>query len=199
MPVELTDEFFGKIAGWDVVKSARAAVTGDRVLSSDWSPPVLKGIVQEGPTSYRAGLVIKDAIDVENLCTCRTSKSWGSMWVHSVAVGLHYLQRKKGGEKAPAPSSPATSTTIPTAVQTKPQKPAKAIQRAANGEKLEIYVILPPNFQEALARGKVMLVLEGAWGRGRTPLNSLPLNVAFGLGTEDAALLDVVEKIAGGD
>src|SRR5437870_5795715 len=86
--VELTDEFFGKIAGWDVVKTARGALAADRVLSSDWSPPVLKGIVQEGPTSYRAGLVIKDAIDVENLCTCRASKAWGSICVHSVAVGL---------------------------------------------------------------------------------------------------------------
>src|SRR3954469_11314408 len=123
-PVELTDEFFGKIAGWEIVKSARAALAGDRVLSSDWTPPVLKGIVQEGPTSYRAGLAIKDAIDVENLCTCRTSKAWGSICVHSVAVGLHYLQRKKG-----EPTS--QPTTAPAAPQPpKPQKPAKAIQRA---------------------------------------------------------------------
>src|SRR3954463_10303975 len=104
-PVELTDEFFGKIAGWEIVKNARAALAGDRVLSSDWSPPVLKGIVQEGPTSYRAGLVIKDVIDVENLCTCRTSKAWGSMCVHSVAVGLHFLQRSKP-VAAPAQKAP---------------------------------------------------------------------------------------------
>src|ERR1041385_4342237 len=126
MPVELTDEFFGKIAGWDVVKSARAAVTGDRVLSSDWSPPVLKGIVQEGPTSYRAGLVIKDAIDVENLCTCRTSKAWGSICVHSVAVGLHYLQRKKGG--ATSTQQQSTNAPVSAALVAKAQKPAKAIQ-----------------------------------------------------------------------
>ena len=195
MPIELTDEFFGKIAGWEIVKSARAALAGDRVLSSDWSPPILKGIVQEGPTSYRAGLMIKDAIDVENLCTCRTSKAWGSICVHSVAVGLHYLQRKKGGTSSATPPS----SVVPAAVPTKPQKPAKAIQRGAGGEKLEIHVILPPNFKEALARGKVMLVLEGMSGRGRTPLSSLPLNTRFELGIEDAALLDAVENIAGGD
>jgi superfamily II DNA or RNA helicase len=192
-PVELTDEFFGKIAGWEIVKSARAALAGDRVLSSDWTPPVLKGIVQEGPTSYRAGLAIKDAIDVENLCTCRTSKAWGSICVHSVAVGLHYLQRKKG-----EPTS--QPTTAPAAPQPpKPQKPAKAIRRAAGGEKLEVHIVLPPNFKDALARGKVMLVLEGAWSKGRSPLNSLPQNVPFEVGAEDAGLLDAAEKIAGGD
>jgi superfamily II DNA or RNA helicase len=189
--VELTDELFGKIAGWDVVKNARAVVAGDRVLSSDWAPPVLKGIVQEGPTSYRAGLVIKDAIDVENLCTCRASKQWGSICVHSVAVGLHYLQRLKG-----PPPAPTTKAPQPPA---KPQKPAKAIRRSAAGEKLEIHVVLPPNFKEALARGKVMLVLEGDWEKGRVPLDRAPLDVEFALSSEDVALLDAAEKVAGGD
>jgi superfamily II DNA or RNA helicase len=195
-PVELTDEFFGKVAGWDVVKNARAVVAGDRVLSSDWTPPVLKGIVQEGQTSYRAGLVIKDAIDVENLCTCRVSKQWGSICAHSVAVGLHYLRRIKGGETNKRPDTAPASIQ---AVAPKAQKAAKVIQRGVAGETLEIHVILPPNFKEALARGKVMLVLEGAWSKGRTPLGSLPMNLPFHLRTEDAALLDAAEKIAGGD
>src|SRR5438105_14954513 len=183
-PVELTDEFFGKIAGWEVVKNARAAVAGDRVLSSDWAPPVLKGIVQEGQTSYRAGLVIKDAIDVENLCACRTSKAWGSICVHSVAVGLHYLQRTKG----PPPQNQkraGASLSQPATPAAKSQKPAKAIQCSPEGEGLEIHVILPPNFKEALARGKVMLVLEGVWSKGRGPLDSLPLNVPFQLGRSE--------------
>src|SRR3569832_178666 len=94
---QLTEEFLAKVAGWEVVKNARTTLAADRVLSSDWTPPLLKGIEQEGPTSYRAGLIIKDAIDVENLCSCRASKAWGSICVHSVAVGLHYLRRLKGG------------------------------------------------------------------------------------------------------
>src|SRR4051812_48381911 len=174
-PVELTEELFGKIAGWDVVKSARAALVGDRVLSSDWAAPVLKGIVQEGPTSYRAGLVIKDAIDVENLCTCRASKAWGSICVHSVAVGLHHLRRVKGDAGALKAQQPnAAPLKAAAAEPPKPGRPAKAIQRSAEGEKLEIHVILPPNFKEALMRGKVMLVFEGASNKGRSPLNSLP-------------------------
>src|SRR5437763_14060385 len=85
---QLTEQFFAKIAGWDVIKQARTVLAGGRVLSSNWTPPVLKGVVQEGPTSYRAGLVIKDAINIDNLCTCGASKAWGTMCVPSMAVGL---------------------------------------------------------------------------------------------------------------
>src|SRR3954468_2665610 len=98
---ELTEQFLAKIAGWDVLKQARSALSGGRVLSSNWTPPVLKGVVQEGTTSYRAGLVIKDAINIDNLCTCRAAKAWGTMCVHSIAVGLHHLQ---GSRPPPANS-----------------------------------------------------------------------------------------------
>ena len=97
----ITEQFLAKIAGWDVLKQARNTVAGGRVLSSNWTPPVLKGVVQEGTTSYRAGLVIKDSIDIDNLCTCRTAKAWGAMCVHSVAVGLHHCQKTN----PPVPSS----------------------------------------------------------------------------------------------
>src|SRR3954468_24253888 len=136
MPVELTEEFLAKIAGWEIVKGARAALAMDRVLSSAWEPPVLKGVVQEGPTSYRAGLVIKDTIDIENLCTCRTSKAWGSMCLHSIAVGLHFLQRSKPATTAAQPKT--TAAAAPAVLTPKSQKPARAIRRAEDGEPLEV-------------------------------------------------------------
>src|SRR5688500_14980325 len=94
MGVELNEAFLAKIAGWEVLKQARSVLAGGRVLSSNWTTPVLKGVVQEGQTSYRCGLVIKDTIDIENLCTCRTAKAWGAMCVHSISVALHELQKK---------------------------------------------------------------------------------------------------------
>ena len=52
---ELTEAFFAKAAGWDAVKGARGLLATGKVLSSNWSPPLLKGVVQEGTSSYRAG------------------------------------------------------------------------------------------------------------------------------------------------
>ena len=84
-----------KSAGWEAVKHARSLLAGGKVLSSNWTPPLLKGVVQEGTSSYRAGLVIKGPVGIDNLCTCRASREAGIICAHSVAVGLHHLLRDR--------------------------------------------------------------------------------------------------------
>ena len=49
--ITLNDKFFAELAGWEAIKQARSLLAGDPVLSSNWTPPVLKGVVQEGSTS----------------------------------------------------------------------------------------------------------------------------------------------------
>src|SRR5947207_13000219 len=88
---ELSDAFFMKAAGWEALKNARALLAGGKVLSSNWAPPLLKGVVQEGTSSYGAGLVIKGPVDIDNLCPCRASRAAGLICAHPVALGLHYL------------------------------------------------------------------------------------------------------------
>src|SRR5881296_3793561 len=92
MPVDLSEQFFAKAAGWEAMKNARAYLQNEQVLSSDWIPPLLKGVVQAGGTSYRSGLIIKSASGIENICTCRPSREDGIICAHSVAVGLHFLR-----------------------------------------------------------------------------------------------------------
>jgi superfamily II DNA or RNA helicase len=62
-----------------------------------------------------------------------------------------------------------------------------------------LFIILPPNFAEALANQRVMLYAEGQWRKGRVPLNALPLDIAFQLDLQDAALLDALEKANAGN
>jgi hypothetical protein len=64
----LSDALLAKLAGWDAIKQARALLAAGRVLSSDWQPPKLQGSVQEGESTYRAGLIIRGATDADNLC-----------------------------------------------------------------------------------------------------------------------------------
>ncbi len=197
---DLNEQFFARIAGWDVIKQSRAALAGGRVLSSNWTAPVLKGVVQEGQTSYRAGLIIKDSINIDNLCTCRASKAWGTMCVHSIAVGLHYLQGL-------SPAAPAVKAepSLKAASHSAPAPPPAAaaartfrrIERSTHGPKAEIAVIFPPNFAQALAKGKVMLYLEGIGPKGRAPLNSFVAAGEFSFSPEDEKVLDAVEAIAG--
>jgi superfamily II DNA or RNA helicase len=195
---ELTEAFLAKIAGWEAIKNARALVAGGKVLSSNWTPPVLKGVVSEGSTSYRAGLVIKDEINIDNLCSCRASRGSGMICAHSVALGLHHLQSEKK-------SSPGLATTPPAragASRTKEPEPGPRLRRAGSGEvgePLEISVLLPPTLAASIERGKVMVTFEGKWSGGRVPLSVLPMTTAFQLSAEDTRLLDAAEELAGGE
>src|SRR5580658_7864865 len=117
--LQLTDILLAKLAGWEVVKQARALVASGRVLSSEWQPPNLRGTVQEGSATYRAGLVIRSASDADNLCTCRDARQRGLICVHSVAAGLHFLkppalkETPKATPKPPPPKAPGLLRALP--------------------------------------------------------------------------------------
>jgi hypothetical protein len=86
--IQITERFLIDTGGWQALKHAKALVQMGRVVSVNYSPPVLHGLVREGDTEYRAGLKIRSYTDVENLCSCRDSREWGTICAHSLAVGL---------------------------------------------------------------------------------------------------------------
>ncbi|MCP5518417.1 MAG: DEAD/DEAH box helicase [Verrucomicrobiales bacterium] len=198
MAVELTDKFFADAAGWEAMKQARSLLATDKVLSSNWTPPVLKGVVQAGATTYRAGLVIKNPSDLENICTCRPSREWGTICAHSVAVGLHHL-RRLAREESPAMGDGNAPPARPSAL---PLREGRRVRRAApteRGEPAGICVVLPPTLAQGIEAGRVMLFFEAVREGKRTPLNALPPQTSFRFEPEDVALLEAIELIAGGD
>jgi len=192
MPVELTEGMLSKAAGWDVMKRARVYLEQGEVVSSYWAPPLLRGVVQAGEVSFRASMVIKGEIDIENLCNCREAREWGKICAHGVAVGLHWLKAQK---PETVPARPALA-----GVQTRtPVKKASALQRHAAGEPAELFIILPPNVEQAIARGKVMLVFEAKWSAGRCPLSALPKARSFAFPPQDSAVIDHLEALTNGE
>ena len=189
MSIELTEALLAQAAGWDVIKHARACLAQGLVVSSYWAPPLLRGVVNSGAMTFRGSLVIKNSVDIENLCNCREAREWGKICVHSVAVGLHWLRAQKAAA-APAPAQP---------VATPPARKTPSLLRAADGEPAELHIILPPNFDQALARGKVMLVLEAKWGGGRCPLNALPKGRTFTFPSADDAIIEQLETLTNGE
>ena len=192
MPLELTEGLLSKAAGWEAMKHARALVAQGHVLSSYWAAPLLRGVVQSGDQSFRASLVIKTEIDVENLCNCREAREWGKICAHSVAVGLHWLNTRRTPPQA-HPQGSETNHAPPVA-----RSKGWAVQRSDVGEEAEVYIILPPNLQEALARGKIMVVVEAKWTGGRCPLNALPKGRTFAFSKVDTVVLERLERLANG-
>ncbi|MGB0579447.1 MAG: SNF2-related protein [Limisphaerales bacterium] len=204
--IKLNEAFFVEAAGAQTVQRARSLLTKGKVISSNWSPPLLKGVVQEGSSSFRAGLVIKGETDIDNLCPCESSREAGVICAHSVAVGLHLLPRRKAA--APAPRD--TVTPLPggmerqRAAAPEPEyepepEPGPKLRRGAKGAAVEISVAFPPTLATAIERGRVMVRFEGRWKKGRGPLSGLPMNQAFVLSPEDSLLLDKVEELAGNE
>ena len=144
-----------------------------KVLSSNWSPRLLKGVVQERvQSSYRAGLVIKGSVDIDNLCSCRSSREAGLICAHSVAVGLRHLQRGKAALRAVGD----TATPLPAGMGARPSPrqperepeppPGPKLTRSAKGRPVEFFVSLPPDFVARIARGSVMARFEAKWQPG---------------------------------
>jgi superfamily II DNA or RNA helicase len=197
--VQLTEAFFQKTAGWEAVQHARLLLASGKVLSSNWTPPLLKGVVQAGDNSYRASLVIKSDFDIENLCTCRQARELGSICPHVVAVGLHWLKPPAPAAAAKPAPVPASSAAAPALARPAARKDAVRLRRDPSGSALSVHVVLPPNFQEALQRGKVLIVLEGVSGRDRGPLDSFVRRGTFRLAEDDEQLVTAFETITGGD
>jgi len=187
--MQLTENLLREAAGWETMKRARFYLEQGQVISSFWSPPLLRGVVRDGEVSFRASMVVNSQVDIENLCTCREAREWGKICAHGIAVGLHWL---RGQEPGPAVAPGAAATPNP------PAGNRSTLRRDAAGEPAALFVILPPNLEQAVARGKVMLVLEAKWSGGRCPLNALPPGRAFAFPPADAAILDKVEDRAGG-
>lgn len=188
MPVELTEKLLSNAAGWEVMKMARAYRELGQVVSSSWSPPLLRGVVRVGDVFFRASLVIQNEIDIENLCTCRDAREWGKICAHTVAVGLHWLNGATALARVAAAPKPAA-----------PIRKSSSLLRAAGGTPARLGIIFPPNLDQALVRGKVMLVIEARWEGGRAPLNALPKGREFAFSVADNAIIDSLESLSQGE
>ncbi len=111
--MELSEKFLVSMCGWPVFQQARQLHASGRISEASYEPPVLRGRVSSAEKPFLAGLKIRNAIDVENLCPCRDSRVRGIICAHSVAVGLEVLKPSARRESVPAPqpARPVGATT----------------------------------------------------------------------------------------
>jgi superfamily II DNA or RNA helicase len=176
--IPLTEKLLINAGGWPAMKAARDIVKAGRVSEAQYEAPLLTGFVREGAKNFRSGLRIKNAIDVENLCTCWESRSSGKICGHSVAVGLAILRPVP----AIVPDPPKIEEAAP-----RPEFVAIGSERA---KPAKLHLILPPNFMSAWAKGQVMLVVEAEVGANRTLLSALPKKATFACDEFDLALIE---------
>jgi len=178
--IAITEKLLLNAGGWEALKPARDLLQAGRVSEAAYNPPLLSGVVREGGRNYRAGLRITTAVDVENLCTCRESRSWGKICAHSIAVGLAHLAPPPGAIETVTPPSPSAPTKMPQFV---------SAELPATG-KVVLHLILPPNFIAAWDKGRIMLVVEVENGGKRALLSTLPKNAIYSCDQPDLTALE---------
>ncbi len=108
---EINEKWLGETAGWKALRDGRRIEISGAVQRAARSGPSFSGSVLEGGRTLRAGLVARGRSDVENLCSCRESRSTGALCAHSVAVVLAVLRGEakdaSKSKSAGAPGPPA--------------------------------------------------------------------------------------------
>lgn len=185
--VPLTEKLLVEAGGWEVLKHARALREMGRVLSANYTPPLLRGFVREGETEYRAGLKIEGPTRIENVCSCRQSREFGTICAHSVAVGLAAI----------AARTPKSAEAAPVAAKASPGAPARVSHDfyVDDASLVRLHVILPPNFAAAWAKAGVAFGLELARGLQRTPLSAK--GPRTGLTRGDWEVVDALAQLGG--
>ena len=185
------------------MKAARGLHSAGRVMEAVLEAPMLKGLVKEGNTQYRAGLRIGDRkVDIENLCTCRDSRARGLICAHSLAVGLEVLNPTVAKSEPIAipvrPSAAPEPAGVLTARKGAFTFSSETIAGSEAGELLELHLILPPNLPDAWTRGTVSFAVEGTVKGNRRSLGTLPPG-RYRLAAGDFAALTALLRIASGE
>jgi superfamily II DNA or RNA helicase len=183
--IEITERFLMDTGGWQAMKHARALVEMGRVVSAAYNSPVLRGLVREGTTEYRAGMKIRTKSDVENLCSCRESREWGSICAHSLAVGLAFIRPK------PAATAPAQTPAPPRQL-----KPVLMLDGTEN--RIKANFILPPTFLNSWDRNQVMIGCEVETGGKKVLASALSPELSFSCSEIDLRVLEGLRTYADG-
>ena len=190
-PVQLTEKLLITAGGWDAIRHARALRETGKVCGAQWSPPLLQGSVQAEGREYRSGLKILTATNVENLCTCRPSREYGTICAHSLAVGLAIL----AGQNPPVAPPPSTGLRGQGALARPSMPSAPALPYTADaGTEARLHVILSPELVAAWGKNQLLIGLELAIGGKRGMLGAPGLAVTALL-PEDFRIIELLAKL----
>ena len=189
-PVQLTEKILITAGGWEAIRHAKALRETGKVSGAQWSPPLLQGTVQAEGREFRAGLKILTATNVENLCTCRPSREYGTICAHSLAVGLAILAGQTPAAPPPAAGWRGQGSNGKPA---QPEAPALPYREDASAE-ARLHVILAPELSAAWSKNQLLVGLEITIGSRRGMLGAPGLATSTFL-PEDFRIVEQLAKL----
>jgi len=202
--VELTEKILMEAGAWEAMKEARAIYDAGKVIEASYEPPVLAGRVRAADGEFRAGLHVRSRTDMENTCTCPTSRRRGLICAHSLAVGVAVIRGLKKPEPTAVVRGKCEAADAPSATESSTENaaptPASDPNFSSNtdGPDAALHVILPPNLVAAWEKKSVMIVCEIETAGQRKPLGALDKSQRFRASEADVRLAMHLRTIADG-
>ena len=203
-PSVLSKEMLLEIGGWRAMQEGRSLWEAGKVMSVDWVDPMLGGVVQAGTGTVNARLKLgKRLSDVENLCSCRQAREYGTVCPHVIALSLKYLEKngKAAGGPVHRPNGAVAGPVAAAARAMAPRFPRVLGQLAGKGSKpLCLEVHLPLELGKAWRAGKIPLTVEASVDGGPTKsLDAVAVEKVepYIVDESDAVLLSMLEKMEG--
>jgi superfamily II DNA or RNA helicase len=201
--IQITERFLIDTGGWQALKHAKALVQMGRVVSFNYTPPVLRGLVREGETEYRAGLKILSRTDVENLCSCRESRQWGTICAHSLALGLASIHSETAPVKTvEAPVRPRLPVLVSETDSDSGNEGSGAACEVAGESssqlQIELGIVLPPNLEASWGKNQVVVGFEVLRKGSRVLASALDPSQVYRCSKIDKEALELGRELAGG-
>ncbi|MDA0325132.1 MAG: hypothetical protein O2830_05795, partial [Verrucomicrobia bacterium] len=203
-PSVLSKEMLLEIGGWRAMQEGRSLWEAGKVMSVEWVDPMLGGVVQAGTGTVNARLKLgKRLSDVENLCSCRQAREYGTVCPHVIALSLKYLEKNGKTASGPVhrPNGVVAGPVAAAARAMAPRFPRVLGQLAGKGSKpLSLEVHFPLELGKAWRAGKIPLTVEASVDGGPTKsLDAVAVEKVepYIVDESDAALLSMLEKMEG--
>lgn len=177
------------------MKEAEAFVQAGKVESVEWNPPMLTGKVLTGTSSVNARLHVGSRLsEVENMCSCRQAREYGTICCHVISLGLVYIASQ-------IETSPAVKEIIDTAQVSSDDPPITYIlntEAADSAKQLKLDILFPTKLLDAWLTGEIRVIVQGAVDDGPpVPLDQIVKKASlepFAVSDADATALDAIRS-----
>ncbi|MEM6884962.1 MAG: SNF2-related protein [Verrucomicrobiota bacterium] len=187
-------KFLMEIGGWRAMKEAEALVQAGKVESVEWNPPMLTGKVLTGTSSVNARLHVGSRLsEVENMCSCRQAREYGTICCHVIALGLVYIGSNGGAdvEEDVSEEAPVTSDDPPITY-------ILNTEAADTARQLKLDIIFPAKLVDAWLTGEIRVIVQGSVDDGpHVPLDQIVKKAGlepFAVSDADATALDAIRS-----
>ncbi|MDR1192093.1 MAG: DEAD/DEAH box helicase [Verrucomicrobiales bacterium] len=198
-PWRITREVLLEIGGWRAMKEGLALWESGMVGAVVYAPPLLSGEVRTGTGSVKARLYLGRRLsEVENLCSCRQAREYGTICPHVMALGLEWLNPRSRRH----PASPPVAGDADARQRPAPDLRYVPLSEMPDGAKpLRLSIILPPKFSEAWHTGEIHVACEATVDQSPPlPLTNFlrPERPTYAVEDCDAQVFDAMRRITGG-